>query len=669
LATFGQADFLIRASLAPQNGLLPLNDLSALEAAILMQALKQVTVEADGFLKGGGQVAHRIREYNWESTSLGTIDGWPLALQYTLSSMLNSAFPMYLAWGADLVSFYNDAYRPILGIKPEALGRPFPEVWNESWDQIGPVTDRALHGEASYLENYAVTVNRHGARERSLWTFAYSPVRDDGGLVQGVLCHVHETTERVGTEEQLRTALREIEAQQARFDALIEHLPFGAGLFGADGQALLTNPLCRRFLPGRKAPSVDPDVRSQWTGFDTDGRILVPNEYPFARAIRGEVVQGTSFLHRTAEGHACWMRVSSIPVRKSNGDIQQAIMVLQDVDRERRAEVALRESEERFRRFADHSANVLWLADVESQRLDYLSPAFARIWGMAAADMPDIATWLASVHPDDRDDAANALERVGRGETVVLEYRILRASDHAVRRIRDTFFPIPAEDGRSRQVGGIAQDITMDAGLHAYVIATEDDARRELAGALQAAGYEVQGFASGRAFVQIAGSLMPGCVVLDLEERGDFAIAKELQAYRSHLPVVTVGASAGDVGFGVRAMKAGAVDFLEAPWTNEALIFAVRTALADIRDIADRTRARDESRDRVATLSDRERAVLEGLLAGGTNKTIARTLGLSPRTVEIHRARLMEALGAHTLPEAVLIATAAGVHPAVQDAP
>ena len=485
--------------------------------------------------------------------------------------------------------------------------------------------------------------------------------------MQGVLCHVHETTERVSTEEQLRSALREIEAQQARFAALIEHLPFGAGLFGADGGALLANPLLRRFLPGGRAPSLDPEVQPQWTGFDTDGRILRPNHYPFARAARGEVVQGMSFLHRNGNGHECWMRVSAIPVRKDDGSIQQTIMVVQDVDRETRAEVALRESEERFRRFAEHTANVLWLADLESERLDYLSQAFAKVWGMAAEEMPDLASWLASVHPEDRDTAEHALERVSRGETLVLEYRILRASDRAVRRIRDTFFPIPAENGRIRQVGGIAQDVTQDTGLRAYVIAAADEARQGLVAVLQSAGYEVQDFPSGQPFLKLAGSLMPGCVVLDLDVGLDLAVANELKAYRTHLPMVAVGASGGDVGFGVRAMKAGAVDFLEAPWTAEALLFAVGTALAEIRDVADRSRARDESRDRVATLSERERSVLEGLLGGGTNKTIARTLGLSPRTVEIHRARLMEALGAHTLPEAVLIATAAGVHPAVQD--
>ncbi|MGY2052253.1 LuxR C-terminal-related transcriptional regulator [Methylobacterium sp. JK268] len=328
---------------------------------------------------------------------------------------------------------------------------------------------------------------------------------------------------------------------------------------------------------------------------------------------------------------------------------------------------ALRLTEERFRRFAEHSTNVLWLADLESGRLDYLSPAFAQVWGMPAEDMPNLASWLTSVHPEDRDAAAQALERVGGGETLVLEYRIQRASDHAVRRIRDTFFPIPGIDGRSRSAGGIAQDITTDTGLRAYVVAVEDHARRSLVGALQAAGYEVRAFGSGQALLTLKSSLIPGCVVLDLKEDGDLVVASELKAMRKHLPVVAVGTSGGDIGFGVRVMKAGAVDFLEVPCAPEALLFAVKTALTEIHVEADRVRGNDEARARVAALSARERAVLEGLLAGGTNKTIARTLGLSPRTVEIHRARVMEALGVHNLPEAVLIATAVGVRPAVQD--
>jgi FixJ family two-component response regulator len=108
-------------------------------------------------------------------------------------------------------------------------------------------------------------------------------------------------------------------------------------------------------------------------------------------------------------------------------------------------------------------------------------------------------------------------------------------------------------------------------------------------------------------------------------------------------------------------MKAGAVDFLEASCHPEQLLEAVASAMASIRDVAERDQAAEHIRAQVATLSVREREVLDGLLAGGTNKTIARDLGISPRTVEAHRARIMERLGAQSLPELVQIAIAAGL--------
>jgi FixJ family two-component response regulator len=236
-----------------------------------------------------------------------------------------------------------------------------------------------------------------------------------------------------------------------------------------------------------------------------------------------------------------------------------------------------------------------------------------------------------------------------------------------VRWIRDTLFPIRDEQGRTWRLGGIAQDITAHGGTRVYVVGAEGAPRQRLSLLLGRAGYEVQPFDAARAFLDAAPALVPGCVVVDFATSGAMGplVVRELKARRIGLPVVAVGESRGDVGAAVQAMKAGAVDWLEAPYGDDAMLAAVASALAGAVEAAEGDHAAELARTRIAALSGREREVLERLLAGGTNKTIARGLGLSPRTVEIHRAHVMESLGARTLADLVLLATAAGLRPRI----
>jgi PAS domain S-box-containing protein len=334
-----------------------------------------------------------------------------------------------------------------------------------------------------------------------------------------------------------------------------------------------------------------------------------------------------------------------------------------DITEWKHAQEVLRESEERFRKFAEYSTDVLRIVDLGTLRHVFISPAFDRVWGPPVDRIRDTRDWIETVHPADRELVVDAFERVQRGEDLGLEYRILRP-DGGVRRIHDTMFAIRDEHGRVGRVGASAQDITHFSGSPVYLVDADAASCLEVAETLGDAGYDVKTFSSARRFLQLAAVLVPGCVVVDIRtaEAGGLAIPRDLKARRLELPVIIIGDSSRDPRLGVCAMKAGATDFLPTPYRREDLLTAIATELADIQQVTARDREAETAKASIAAMSTRERQVLDGImLAGGTSKSIARELGISPRTVEMHRAHVMERLGARTLSELILLATAAGL--------
>ncbi|WP_288378237.1 ATP-binding protein [uncultured Massilia sp.] len=149
----------------------------------------------------GTAMRTRIRRHDWSHTSLGPIDAWPGALRTAVDMMLHSAFPMFLAWGPDLVFLYNDAYVPLLGQKHRrALGARFSDLWSEVWQEMVPLIDRALSGKPVYVEDMPVTIERRGHPERAHFTFSHAPLIGDEGQAAGLFCTVMETTRRVAAE-------------------------------------------------------------------------------------------------------------------------------------------------------------------------------------------------------------------------------------------------------------------------------------------------------------------------------------------------------------------------------------------------------------------------------------------------------------------------------------
>jgi PAS domain S-box-containing protein len=233
------------------------------------------------FLAGGGQVGAMMRAHDWSRSALGPPETWPQSLRSVVGLLLNSKFPMFVAWGRELGFLYNDAYAEILGAKhPAALGARFHDIWAEIWPDISPLVDAAMAGEATYREDLPLVMNRRGYDEPTWFTFSYSPVCDESGDVAGLFCAVAETTGRVlgeralaEHEEQLRLATEAAEVGFWDLDVVTDTLfwpPRVKRMFGISPEIPISmddfyaglHPEDRERVSEAFAAAIDPDRRA-----------------------------------------------------------------------------------------------------------------------------------------------------------------------------------------------------------------------------------------------------------------------------------------------------------------------------------------------------------------------------------------------------------------------
>ncbi|AWN51408.1 PAS domain-containing protein [Methylobacterium sp. 17Sr1-1] len=289
--------------------------------------------DAFPFLPPGGVTGAEIRARDWSATSLGPPETWPTALRSTLSLMLSCPTAMFLAWGPDLLCFYNDAYRPILGYRlPTALGRPFREVWASIWGEIGPLVDATMAGESRKMTDVMLDLSREGEPERSWWSFTYSPVLDDAGGIGGLFCVTAETTDRVLAE----AALRESEDH---FRHTVELNPQVPWTCDADGNITSYS---NRWLELTGQAAGEPDGAG-WA------KALHPDDLPgtmtvFAASLSsGEPVDVDYRIRVAGVGEYRWMRARARPRWDEGGGIVRWYGVVEDIHDRRVAEERLRE--------------------------------------------------------------------------------------------------------------------------------------------------------------------------------------------------------------------------------------------------------------------------------------------------------------------------------------
>lgn len=202
----------------------------------------------------------------------------------------------------------------------------------------------------------------------------------------------------------------------------------------------------------------------------------------------------------------------------------------------------------------------------------------------------------------------------------------------------------------------------MSAESTVFIVDDDEAVRESLSALVETEGYVVKSFDSASGFLEGFESPEAGCLVVDVRmpDMDGLALQAELATRGVNLPVIVVTGH-GDVPLAVQAMKAGAVDFIEKPYNDQQLLDTIGRAMEMARSQQSRSSSTQEAKERVASLTPREAQVLEHLVAGRANKVIAYELGISPRTIEIHRAHVMEKMQARSLSDLVRMALEAGV--------
>jgi PAS domain S-box-containing protein len=403
------------------------------------------------FLAEGGDMGRRMREHDWATSPLGPPQNWPQALKTATGIVLSSKFPMFLAWGSELSFLYNDGYSDVLGGKhPAALGHRFQDIWLEIWDDIRPIAERAIGGEASFYENLPLTMTRKGYEEQTWFTFSYSPVRDESGGVGGMLCTCVETTQSV-------LAQRERVNEAERLRQLFDQAPgFMAVLRGPEHVFELSNAaylqlVGHRDLPGKTVRKALPEVQGQ--GFIG----LLDEVYRSGKAFNGRDMGVELQPNPGAPAEGRWVDFVYAPIIGQDGRSSGIFVQGYDVTERHLAAEALRESEERFRLIADSAPVPMWVSRLDRTR-SFVNRAYVEFLGIGYKEAITF-DWRTVLHPE---DAPRIVAESIAGEASLESFELLGRyrSNNEWRWIRSVSQPRWGPTGEHIGFIGVAHDIT-----------------------------------------------------------------------------------------------------------------------------------------------------------------------------------------------------------------
>jgi PAS domain S-box-containing protein len=436
---------------------------------------------------GQGEMAERISTHDWAATPLGAIQSWPQSLKTSVELMLASGFPASIQWGREAVFLYNDAKARILGsLHPGALGVPGLEALPVAWSG-----ESVIFGEQRYV------IHEKGG-EREIWVdHLASPIRDGAGAIGGIWTILIDVTARVQAErrrKEAEDALRKNEVRQTfllwlsdQFRGLTdpaailatgcrmtgEHFGVNRCCYGdiIDDEILYRCVWTREVAPIPERVAFAEFVTVVAEGYRA-GRAVVADDIDNDERITDEererlrANRTLAFVCVKLRGKTVFSVHSAVPRAWTASEVEQireAGERTQHAARRARAEASLRDSEERFRQFAEASTDVIWIRNAKSLQLEYWSPGFEHTFGdkwVPALGGDNLKDWLEIVVPEDREQASDTIARVQSGKRVTFDYRIERPSDGEIRWTRSSVFPLLDAAGGVQRIGSVCHDAT-----------------------------------------------------------------------------------------------------------------------------------------------------------------------------------------------------------------
>lgn len=319
------------------------------------------------------EMGNLIRAKDWSKTSLGSINAWSEGLITALGIILNSRFPMFLFWGPELISFYNDAYRPSLGnggMHPKILGLPAEEAWADIWHIVKKFPEQVLNtGIATWEENQLIPIYRNGKTEDVYWTFSHSPVYNTAGSIEGIFVLCLETTQEV-------LSIKKIKESEEKFSALADNMENLAWI--ADGEGWI-------YWYNKRWYDYTGTTLEEMQGWgwqkvhhpDHVDRILETTKKIW---ITNEIFELT-FPLRRHDGEYRWFLTRGRPITNSEGKIVRWFGTNTDITDQRETQELLEYRKALLEAHNESSVDGLLLVDAKGKIISF-NKRFIEIWNM-----------------------------------------------------------------------------------------------------------------------------------------------------------------------------------------------------------------------------------------------------------------------------------------------